>query len=79
MKDDGTGPALGGVTERWSGYPRTDLYRWVRGSYAMVKAQHPRALELWKNWGPSLMQNYPDLKDEEIEHLLAYMEGTEYR
>ncbi|PHI18247.1 hypothetical protein CEQ90_18855 [Lewinellaceae bacterium SD302] len=74
MKDNGTGPALGGVTERWAAYPRADLYKWIQGSQAMIETKHPRALKLWENWAPMVMQNYPKLTDEEVEHLLAYIE-----
>ena len=43
MKDDMTGPALGGAEERWADYPREDLYSWVRNSAGMIQAGHPRA------------------------------------
>lgn len=74
MKGDGTGPALGGVTERWAAYPRADLYSWIQSSQVMIETKHPRALKLWDSWGPTEMQNYPGLTDEEVEHLLAYIE-----
>ncbi len=46
MKDDLTGPALGGVEERWADYPPEDLYRWIRNSQAMINEGHPRAVEM---------------------------------
>ncbi|MEM9928323.1 MAG: c-type cytochrome [Bacteroidota bacterium] len=73
MKNDVIGPALGGVTQRWSAYPREDLYAWVRSSQKLIAEKHPRALELWKKWDPSVMANY-DLTDEEIESLLSFIE-----
>ena len=45
MKDKLTGPALGGVQERWAAYPKEDLYSWIRNSQAMINSGHPRAVE----------------------------------
>ncbi|TXF89071.1 cytochrome c [Neolewinella aurantiaca] len=74
MKDDMTGPALRGVTERWADYPEQDLYDWIRNSQALVAAQHPRALVVWKENDKRVMSNYPNLTDEELEGLLAFIE-----
>ncbi len=41
MKSDMTGPALGGVQERWADYPIEDLYSWIRNSQALVESGHP--------------------------------------
>lgn len=73
MVDDLTGPALGGVEERWADFPRKDLYNWVRHSQQMIKAEHPRAVELWKKWGPTIMNDFTGLSDEQIEQILAYV------
>ena len=73
MKDNLTGPALGGVEERWAAYPRTDLYKWIRGSQALIAAGHPRATELWNKFKPGIMNNFPGLTDEQIESLLLYI------
>lgn len=73
MKDDLTGPALGDVAEHWGKYLRKDLYAYIRNSQAMVKAKHPRAVELWKKWQPTLMTHFPDLTDGDIEAILAYI------
>ena len=43
MKDNLTGPALGGMEERWSGFPRKDLYAWIRNSQALIATGHPYA------------------------------------
>lgn len=74
MRTNLTGPALGGVTERWAAYPRRDLYKWVRNSQAMIQQKHPRALVLWKEWYPTVMNAFNDLKDEDIEAILTYVE-----
>lgn len=76
MKDDMTGPALGGVEERWAAYPRQDLYDWIRNSQAQINAGHPRAVELWGQWKPNLMNNFPQLTDVQIDNILAYVNCT---
>jgi cytochrome c2 len=73
MKDNLTGPALGGTEERWAAYPRTDLYNWIRASQSMINAGHPRAVELWNQWKPTAMNNFPGLTDDQIESLLLYI------
>ncbi len=73
MKDKLTGPALGGTEERWAAYPRTDLYKWIRASQSMIDAGHPRATELWNEWKPTQMNNFPGLTDDQIESLLLYI------
>ncbi len=74
MKSDMTGPALGGVEERWADYPKSDLYAWVKGSQAMIQAGHPRATELWAQWKPNIMQNFGNLSDAQIDNILAYVD-----
>jgi len=73
MKTNLTGPALGGVEGRWAAYPRQDLYRWIRASQAMIAEGHPRAVELWAQWKPTLMNNFPGLTDDQIESILLYV------
>lgn len=73
MVTDATGPALAGVEERWADFPRTDLYKWIRGSQAMIQAGHPRAVELWGKYKPTVMNNFPQLTDEQIESLILYI------
>jgi len=76
MKQDMTGPALGGVEERWADYPKADLYNWVRNSQAMIQSSHPRATELWNQWKPNIMQNFGNLTDAQIDNILAYVEDV---
>lgn len=75
MKDDLTGPALGGVEERWADYPKEDLYQWIRNSQSMINT-HPRGKELWADWKPVVMNSFASLSDEEIDNLLAYINGV---
>ncbi len=76
MKDKLTGPALGGVEDRWAAFPRKDLYSWIRGSQAMIGTGHPRAVELWAQNKPAQMNNFPAFKDDDIESLLLYIDAT---
>lgn len=73
MKTAGTGPALGGTEERWSDYPREDLYAWIRNSQALIATGHPRANELWDQYKPTVMTPWPNLTDEDIESILVYI------
>ncbi|NJC25179.1 c-type cytochrome [Neolewinella antarctica] len=76
MKDPATGPALGGVQERWAGEPREHLYRWVQQSQALISSgESARAIAVWNDWKPTVMSNYTNLADEDVEHLLAYIKG----
>jgi mono/diheme cytochrome c family protein len=77
MRTPLTGPALGGATQRWAAYPREDLYQWIRNSQALIQQKHPRALELWKQWKPVIMNAFNSLSDEDIEAVLAYVEAVE--
>lgn len=74
MKADLTGPALGGVEDRWADYPREDLYAWINNSMALAATGHPRAVEMEK-WASSQMQAFPNLKPEDIESILLYING----
>lgn len=72
MKDEMTGPGLAGVEERWSNYPREDLFAFIRGSQKMIADGHPRATQIWDEFKPTIMNNF-NLKDEEIEVILTYI------
>jgi mono/diheme cytochrome c family protein len=74
MKDKLTGPALGGVRERWN--DDKALYSWIRNSQALIATGHPRAVELWNEWKPVLMNSFTGLKDEEIASMLLYIDDV---
>ncbi|MCB0668159.1 MAG: c-type cytochrome [Saprospiraceae bacterium] len=76
MKSDMTGPALGGVSERWSEYPESDLYAWIRNSSALIAEGHPRANEIYNEYNKVQMTAFPNLTDDEIASLLLYIQGT---
>ncbi len=74
MKDDLTGPALGGSQERWAEYPQEDLYNWVRNSQAMIQAGHPRAVEMWNKFKPTVMNSFAGFTDEDIASIFLYID-----
>ncbi len=73
MKDNLTGPALSGVEDRWSAFPRKDLYAWIRNSQALVSAGHPRATEVWNKYKPTVMNNFPQMTEEQIESIILFI------
>lgn len=75
MRDNLTGPALGLSLQAWAKYPPTDLYAYIRNSQAMTKKRHPRALEIWKQYQPTIMPAFQNLTDEDIKALLDYIKG----
>jgi mono/diheme cytochrome c family protein len=74
MKDKMTGPALGGAQERWG--DDKVLYQWIRNSQGLIAAGNPKANELWAQFKPNIMTAFPNLKDEEIANILAYVDGV---
>lgn len=76
MTADLTGPALGAGVHNWDDYPREDLYAWIRNSQAMVASGHPRALQVFNEWKPTVMNSFTALTDQEIEDMLGYIEGV---
>jgi mono/diheme cytochrome c family protein len=74
MKADMTGPALGGVEERWADYPKEDLYSWIRNSAGLIAEDHPRANQLFNDWNKANMNAFPNLKNEDIDAVLAYIQ-----
>jgi len=75
MKDDLTGPALGGVQERWAGREKI-LYSWIRNSQIVVASGDAYSVGLYNKWNKSVMTNFPNLKDDDIANILEYIDGT---
>ena len=74
MRSAATGPALGGSQARWA--DDVALYKWIRNSQAMIQSGHPRSVELWNQYKPTVMTAFPKLTDDEIGSLLAYVNGV---
>lgn len=78
MKTNLTGPYLGGAPERWADYGGDEaLYSWIRNSQAMIASgDNERATQLWAEWGPTVMNSFLNLSDEDIANTLAYIQGV---
>ena len=74
MRSDLTGPALGGVEERWEGRDEV-LAAWIRNSQAVIASGDKYANELYVKWNKSQMTAFPELSDADIESLLGYIDG----
>lgn len=74
IDSDMTGPALGGVTERHS---MDWIKSWVRGPKKMVESGDAEAVELYNKWKGSGYMTAFNLKDEEIESVMAYINAWE--
>lgn len=74
MRSAATGPALGGVQALWG--DDVALYSWIRNSQELIKKGHPKAVEIWNQYKPTIMTAFPDLTDDEIGSLLAYINGV---
>jgi len=73
MRDEMTGPALAGVRSRWKGREAL-LYDWIRNSAQLIADEDVYALALFKKWDRSVMTAFPNLRDEEIDAMLAYID-----
>ncbi|MBC6996550.1 c-type cytochrome [Neolewinella lacunae] len=76
MKDNSTGPALGGVESRWASEPREHLYRWVQNSQQLIASgESARAISVYNEWNKNPMTAFPALTNSDVEHLLGYIQG----
>ena len=67
-----TGPALRGVVEKYNG-DKEWLYKWIRNNSELIKSGDERANKIFNEYNQSVMTLFPQLTDENIEDLLAYM------
>ncbi len=74
MKDRLTGPPLMNAVKDWAAYPKDDLYRWINNPMKLIADGHPRATELWNEWGPSEMTAFPNLTEVEIDAIFEYVD-----
>jgi cytochrome c2 len=73
MKDKLTGPALGGVEERWESQEL--LYAWIRNSQEVIASGDPYAVALYNEYNKSVMNPFVFLTDDEIASMLLYIDG----
>ncbi len=70
------GPALKGSQARWEERASAEkLYEWVRNSQELVKAGEPYAVELFEANNKQVMTAMPQLKNEDIDNIFAYVES----
>jgi mono/diheme cytochrome c family protein len=67
------GPALSGVSEK---YDREWLYSWIKNGTQMIKDGDPQAVSIWEEYNRSIMTNYPQFSNEQIDNILAYTDYT---
>ncbi|MCW3125237.1 MAG: cytochrome [Bacteroidetes bacterium] len=76
-----TGPALMGVTKRWEDAGNYKdktgnqwLHAWIRNWNVVVSAGYPYAISIKQQYNKSPMNTFPNLKDEDIDAILTYVE-----
>jgi mono/diheme cytochrome c family protein len=73
MKVKSTGPALGGVQQRWAGR-ETQIKAWIRNSALFLKTGDAYANALYNEYNKSNMTAFPNLTDGEIDAVLGYIQ-----
>ncbi|MFD2919021.1 cytochrome C [Terrimonas rubra] len=71
MKSNSTGPALGGVQDRWEDQGK--LHEWIRDNAALIKSGYPKAVEVSKI-STTAMDLFPTLTDADIDAILTYVD-----
>ena len=66
-----TGPALAGVEGRWE--TKEKLYSWIKNSAAFLKTGDAYANKLYLEYNKTAMNQFPNLKNEEIDAILKYV------
>ena len=69
-----TGPALAGVEGRWE--TKEKLYSWIRNSAAFLKTGDAYANKLYLEYNKTAMNQFPNLKNEEIDAILKYISSV---
>lgn len=64
------GPPLRGVSERRS---EDWLHRWISNSQALIAAGDQQAVEIYNEYNQVAMPPFPQLSDEDIDNILAYV------
>jgi len=69
---DATGPALQGITGR---APSTEwIHKWVKNSAALIASGDKYANGIYTKWNKTAMTAFPNLKEEEIDAIVKYVE-----
>ncbi|MBL7782361.1 MAG: hypothetical protein JNM22_14145 [Saprospiraceae bacterium] len=43
----------------------------------MIQKRHPRALQVWGQYKPVVMNSFPGLTDEDIDAMVTYIQSSE--
>lgn len=76
MKSDMTGPALAGVRARWSDYPESDLFAWIKNATKLIEAGHPKAVEIYTKWNKVPMTAFNNMTEAEVTAILDYIDSV---
>lgn len=68
---DGVGPALHGTTDR---HEMEWLYKWIKNSQELIASGDPAAVKLYNDWNKVSMNAFPQLSNEDIDNIIAYVE-----
>lgn len=68
------GPALAGVSDR---HKEAWLIKWIKNSQAMIASGDPEAVKIFNEYKPAVMTAFPDLSDDDIKGVLAYIKEGE--
>ncbi len=72
---DATGPALKNINQT---FPSKEWgYNWVHNSAALIAAGDKTAVEIYNKFNKAAMTAFPQLKNEEIDAILAYVNSVE--
>ncbi len=69
-----TGPALAGVEDRWP--DKKLLHQWIRNSASVLATGDKYANDLFNEYSKLTMTPFPELKDEDIDNILAYINSV---
>lgn len=72
-----TGPALAGIRD--SVPDKQLLYEWIRNNKKVLKSGNPYFNSLYKEYGQTQMNLFPNLTDKDIDAILTYTSGEHSR
>src|SRR5690606_18125322 len=70
------GPELMGMTTRHS---EEWLIPWIKNSQAMIASGDEVAVALFDEWNRSVMTAFPQLSDDDVRNIIAYVDAEEAR
>jgi cytochrome c2 len=70
------GPELKGMSDRHS---EEWLISWIKNSQAMIAAGDETAVQLFEEWNRSVMTAFPQLSDDDVRNIIAYVDAEEAR